>query len=66
MATKIVSRFFPEMHKVGQDGGLFLRQLRDTVQEVKAEDPSLADYHLYDLGFIQQENGLEVKMYFEG
>lgn len=54
------------MRKVGQDGGLFLRQLRDTVQEVKTEDPSLADYHLYDLGFIQQENGLEVKMYFEG
>lgn len=62
--TKVVSRFFPDMLKVGQDNGSFLRQLRSTVQEIKSEDPSLSGFHLSDLGFIQQESGLEVKLYF--
>lgn len=52
------------MLKVGQDNGSFLRQLRSTVQEIKSEDPSLSGFHLSDLGFIQQESGLEVKLYF--
>ncbi len=61
---RMVSKFFPEVQKVGTDSGGFLRQLRDTVQDVKTQDPELTDLHLCDLGFVQQDGGLEVRMYF--
>lgn len=60
-----ISRYLPAIDEATQGrADQFLEQLRQTVQKVKAEDPSLADFSLYDLGLVQTENGYEVKLYF--
>lgn len=41
-----------------------LEQLRTTVRETKEEMPELHNYVLEDLGVSRQEQGIEVKMYF--
>lgn len=60
-----ISKYLPAINKA-TNGRVdqFLEQLRQTVQKVKEEDPSLAGCALYDLGLIQTENGYEVKLYF--
>ncbi|MHB8169975.1 MAG: hypothetical protein ACYDG6_00295 [Thermincolia bacterium] len=60
-----VSRFLPNQQKeVMENPGPLLRELRSTVQQVRQEEPHLADYQLYDMGFVQREDGLEVNLYF--
>ena len=41
-----------------------MNQLREEVQHTRDEQPDLRDYHLYDLTFSFQENGLLLQMEF--
>jgi len=60
-----VSRFLPHQQgETTENPGALLQELRSTVQQVRQEEPYLAQYQLYDLGFIQHDDGLEVKLYF--
>ncbi|MDA8212544.1 MAG: hypothetical protein M0021_11810 [Clostridia bacterium] len=60
-----VSRFLPHIADSFQgDPGGFLKELRNSVREVRTQDPQLAEYQLRDLGLIQHDDGLEIKMYF--
>ncbi|MFZ3172157.1 MAG: hypothetical protein WA118_09265 [Carboxydocellales bacterium] len=60
-----VSRFLPNIaDTLREDPGGLLKELRNSVREVRTEDPQLANYKLSDLGLVQHDDGWEIKMYF--
>ncbi len=59
------TRFLPDTSKKQlQESGLFLRRLRQEVQQIRAEEPDLTGYHLHNLDFDESDEGLSVTMHF--
>ncbi len=60
-----ISRLLPSMQEILQnDPTKFLRELRNSVRQIRAEEPQLAAYQIRDLGLIRRDDGLEIKLYF--
>jgi len=59
-----VSKFIPDYYKNGGNVMELLESVRDTVRIARNENPMLENCQLHDVGFIQQPEGLEVKLYF--
>lgn len=59
-----VSKLLPDFHKESGNALELLKTVKDSVRLVKSENPELVDCNLCDVGFIQQSNGLEIKLYF--
>lgn len=59
-----VSKMIPDFQKNGGNPAQLLRSMKNMLNEARNQNPDLANCPLHDVGFIQQENGLEVKLYF--
>ena len=59
-----VTKVIPNFHKIGGDTMELMQTMRASVSQAREENPFLAGCSLQDVGFIQQSDGLEIKLYF--
>lgn len=45
-------------------GWSLLARIREEVAEIRQDHPELAAYQLVDLGLVDRQTGIEVKLYF--
>jgi hypothetical protein len=57
--------FIPELDKTEiKDTAILLQIIRLEVRAAKLADRQLENYSLHDMGFVQKERGMEIKLYF--
>lgn len=57
--------FIPDLDKTKiKDTSFLLQLIRLEVRAAKLADLRLEKYSLHDMGFVQKETGLEIKLYF--
>lgn len=62
-----VSRFLSRTEMASQvRSGKFLSLLRNMVKDVRARNPQLAGYRLFDVGLVNRGRRIEVRLYFRG